>query len=369
MADQTGYLQDSQEFIGFWLWLRKKTKIRFKLVGWIALLAPTLGITYYTLAIVALSSGEHLPFHLRQPTADQAFHFSYLLQIGVVFLILVLHTRFTDLAHAKDTEIGTHGQEQISKWWGIALISFLLLYMLLFARSFHIQNQFIDSVLGLCCNLFNNLSTIAFLMCFSVMESPSEPARERSSGLILLWGGCLLMLLFVEAIFRFGHPDLVKNWNTDWFDVLTGINAGIALAMFCGRISSPLIEPPLPVIGLLYFYAVVQASFGFWPRHPGIALVMANVGLLLKCLLSLVIAWLLTTWHLIFYMETVQQARFDLNNARGAFLTGNPFHLLPVSPAGPIALGSPDHLIDGTRQKETASACAPEKGSVATPKG
>jgi ABC-type transport system involved in multi-copper enzyme maturation permease subunit len=69
----------------------------------------------------------------------------------------------------------------------------------------------------------------------------------------------------------------------------------------------------------LYLCAVIQITFGFWARQPSIALVMANFCLILKCFLFLVIAWLLETRHLIFYLERLHKIQAQLENWRNEF--------------------------------------------------
>src|SRR5258708_22996221 len=149
-------------------------------------------------------------------------------------------------------------------------------YMGQFGKGPH---DFADEFFHVLTNLCNNGSTLAFLMCFSAMEWPSKGRPNKVDGWVLCWITCLVMVTFCAIAYKaeFG----AFKGETDWFDLLAGANAGIALAMFCGRLSSPLIDPPLSVTTLLYLYAVLQISFGFWSKQPTVALIMSSFCLVL----------------------------------------------------------------------------------------
>jgi hypothetical protein len=330
----------NDEFIDFWTWFLKVTKLRMKVVGGAGIVVPIIAVAYYVTGIIK-NANLHLPFHA--PNLYEALRFSYAAQIVVVFLVLVLNAT-VEINSDERFPYGSSGQGHLRMWWSIALISFLLLYIFLWvhvpvgeklqslgpggpARE---MTQLKDDILRILANLCNNLSTFAFLMCFSTLESKKRNVQTRTQRWLYLWLGCLVMLTFVEAAFRFGNTPDVATWHINWFELITGANAGIALAMFCGRISSPLIDPPLSVMAGLYLYAVVQISFGFWDR-PEIGLVMGNVCLILKCLLSLVIAWLLTTRHLLFYLERVHSSRSELAVWRNEFRTQRIAQIKPFS--------------------------------------
>ncbi len=178
--------------------------------------------------------------------------------------------------------------------------------------------RMISSVLGILANLCNNGSTMAFLMCFITMQYPTRRGEETRVAWAQVWIACLVMLTFVEAAVRFQFAADVAAWQIPWFDLFTGASAGIALAMFCGRLASPLIEPPISVLAPLYLYAIIQISYAFWSNKE-VVLLMANLCLILKCLLFIVIAWLLSTKHLIFYLERIHKTKVHLESWRNEF--------------------------------------------------
>jgi hypothetical protein len=330
-------LKKYDEFIDFWSWVSFSTGVRPTVVRLAALpiFAAMLAIVHYSIAIMKNLTDRPLvsgPFSL--PSLDDAIRSSYLVQIVVIVVILLIYGLRVDPADAERFNYGKEGQKRLRFWWTVALVSFLLLYIFLWARAPVLLklehaalspeskqvNELLDALLGILSNLCNNLSTFAFLMCFSTMESPAIPnTRSKNERWVVVWMTFLIILTFVEAAVRFLYADTVSQWRTDWFDLLTGTNAGIALAMFCGRLSSPLINPSISVIVPLYFYAILQMSFGFWSKQKGVALIMVNLALILKCLLSAVIAWLLTTSHLIFYMEQMHRTRSQLDAWRTDF--------------------------------------------------
>jgi hypothetical protein len=309
---------EDEDFPSFWAWIGL-TKYKFKLVGVLGVIAPSLAIIYYSAGIAShLVTGQ---FHFHIPDINKALSFSFMVQIAVIFILLIVHTSLVVPKIDSKYEYGSEGQRTIKLWWSVALVSFLSLYMLLWLKGQ------IDptpegtgaNIFSILADLFNNFSTIAFLMCFQAMSEPTKAGIGKHSQWFSLWVGCLVMLTFVEGVIRFLDRGAMDRWHTDWFGLLTGASAGIALAMFSGRVASPLLSTPISVIAPLYFYAIIQMSYGSWENQKGVALVMSNLCLFLKCYLSLVIAWLLTTKHLVFYMERFHKIRSQLEGWKNEF--------------------------------------------------
>lgn len=341
-------LKKHDEFVDFWTWLSAKVGLSAKFFKYSGLpgLAALFGIVYYVIGIAKNLIDRSPATLFSLPDLSDALNYSYLVQIGVIIAILLVYGFSVGIDEDERFPYGTEGQKRLRNWWIVALVSFLLLYIFLWARAPILKGLedalgagtnglkgFVGAAFKVVVNFCNNLSTFAFLMCFLTMESPMKPQKGRdeiepalrshgknkTEGWVIIWVTCLLALRFVEAAVRFRYPLVVSRWNTDWFDLLTGANAGIALAMFCGRLSSPLINPSISVTVPLYFYAVIQFSFGSWANEESVAFVMATMCLVLKCFLSFVIAWLLTTRHLVFYMERMHTTRSQLENWRKEF--------------------------------------------------
>jgi hypothetical protein len=211
------------EFVDFWKWFSRITKIRLKLVGIAGVVLPALAVTYYLTGIIKNTQGGLL---ITPPSLGDPLRLSYLIHVGVIFSILVIHTRLNPISDDR-FQYGNEGQKQLRFWWGVALISFLLLYMFLWVRrSLLLSNELtaeiralLDSVLAIVSNLCNNLSTLAFLMCFSAMESPNTGNQNKNDPRVFLWTGCLVMLTFFQAIVTLGHQQ-PQAGSTDWFDLV-----------------------------------------------------------------------------------------------------------------------------------------------------
>lgn len=326
------------EFVDFWTWLFKTTRLRFKLTGLGGLIVPFLASVYYISGIIHFETGGPIGFHLALAANPERLHqalmLSYFIQIAVIAVILLLYTGFLDMPVDKRFPYGSEGQKLLRRWWGIALVSFLLLYIALWARSILKDADFHQrGLLSTTVDLFNNFNTFSFLMCFATMEDPAKYGESKNERWLFTWTTLLILFTFVEGVLRLNFRS-IESWQTDWFGLVTGANAGIALAMFCGRLSSPLINPARSVTALIYLYAVVQISFAFWEKPEAVGVLMANLCLVLKCFVSLVIAWLLTTRHLILYMERVRTTRSNLNQWRNE-MRDNGITLIRSAPRDP----------------------------------
>lgn len=287
------------EFMDFWTWLRE-TKQKFPRNVGIA--GAILAFVFIAISVQTVSFSSSVPpKYLKQ---------SYFLQIVVIGLMLVVNHFFLKPIPDSRFRIGLPGCKRLVRWWNLALLSLVFFYALRFASLFWASSwESMKWVLHISEHLSNNLSTLAFLMCFATMEYPDEHAKRNSWA--WLWWGVLVAITLVEAALSFSNPAVADPKKMDWFAVLSSANAGIALAMFCGRLSSPLINPPLSIMACLYLYALAQITYAFW-RDDMIAFAMANVAWFLKCVLFMVIAWIITTRHLILYMESLYTIRTDL---------------------------------------------------------
>jgi len=294
------------EFMDFWTWLRETKRVFARNVGIIGAVLAFLFIVISVRSVLVSS-----------PAVTSYIRASYVAQVVIISLMLVSNRFFLRPISDSRFKIGAPGSERLIHWWNIALVSLLCLYALRLAslpcppsgpESIHCK------VLHLSEHLSNNLSTLAFLMCFAIMEYPDERAKRNSWA--WLWWAVLVVITCVETALNLkpvavaGGVDNIKQ-TVDWFEVLSSANAGIALAMFCGRLSSPLINPPLTIVACLYLYALVQITYPFW-QNQMVAFPMASVAWLLKCVLFMVIVWIVTTRHLILYMESLYTIRTNL---------------------------------------------------------
>jgi hypothetical protein len=79
------------------------------------------------------------------------------------------------------------------------------------------------------------------------------------------------------------------------FNVISSCLNGVALALVVGRLGSKVIDPGSITLGMLYFYAVIQATAPTFPHNVVGHLLATTVALPLKVLLWLVFVWAFTT--------------------------------------------------------------------------
>lgn len=105
------------------------------------------------------------------------------------------------------------------------------------------------------------------------------------------------------------------SWHRLLFRMLSGLVAGIALALLVGRLESMYINPPRLVLILLYLYAVIQVmwvEFG-GNQYPYIQVVVTFISLFFKLVLFLFVTYLLESYRMLFYAEHVRKLYHIIN--------------------------------------------------------
>jgi hypothetical protein len=155
-------------------------------------------------------------------------------------------------------------------------------------------------------NFLNNLSTAMFVMLFYVLARvPSRPDRVRVARPEAVCFTVVLACTILEAtLIAYGQSTQVLAGLRTTF----GFAAGIAMALFVGRLESKFIGAPLALIFALYCYAVMQASWGAFETSPILMVVMTTVALGLKGILYLMVFWLYDSGLLLHYFREVAKA-------------------------------------------------------------
>ncbi|MGA9768727.1 MAG: hypothetical protein WBV94_06795 [Blastocatellia bacterium] len=173
-------------------------------------------------------------------------------------------------------------------------------------------------------NLLNNLQTMALFMCYLVVSRKTVEAHEDKSPLPWLKGVAVLIIItgvevFLTMVVKMpidsspvGAPELFR-----W---LSGLGAGVALALLIGRLDSIFIGLHTWVVGLIYFYAVIQPGWEAFPEKPEVKLILINLALFLKILFFLLIYWLFKSGVLLFYLHSLGQIDKDIISERRDFL-------------------------------------------------
>jgi hypothetical protein len=160
-------------------------------------------------------------------------------------------------------------------------------------------------------NLFNNLQTMGLVLMYIVLTKTTVDLKKAQSK--LPWAKGLSVVAVVttaEGFLRFFHqnaPSVLSDTlsSPDIFRWLSGICAGVALALVVGRLDSKYVNPPTLVMPLLYLYAIIQPAWSVFdnPEERLVRNVLMLVALALKCLLFIFVAWLLESGVLFFYLE------------------------------------------------------------------
>lgn len=217
--------------------------------------------------------------------------------------------------------------DQYKKYWNGLLAVWFVLYLFL-SLSFLPQLQY-PQITALAINLVNNLNTLMGLLCFGTLYKTVRTDNEElvirdsylSIGLlsVLLW---MAFEVFFLSIFGQLNLPLFENASNYegpivlWFSsLLSGLLGGVMMALFIGRLQSKLLGISVWILFTLYFYIVLQPLFIFFHK-PTYTSIIINVALILKCLLILVMFWLLQSGRLFYYFVRV---RPDYEKERNGF--------------------------------------------------
>jgi hypothetical protein len=167
-------------------------------------------------------------------------------------------------------------------------------------------------------SLFNNWNTLMIFLCFYVLNKQirSEEDGRDSPGNFL---GGLIFLVIATAIQVSLLLPIDRAEVPNVASLFSGLAGGIAMALYVGRLQSKFINPRIWLLIALYSYTAIQPLFLYLAGDKTKAVILADVALLLKCLLYLYIAWLLQSGRLLFYLVRVRSAYKTVNTEWQAF--------------------------------------------------
>jgi hypothetical protein len=159
-------------------------------------------------------------------------------------------------------------------------------------------------------HFFNNLNTCLLILCFYLLYDPPDPSSEARMDppkrLVLagaLGAGAIVLFTLLDIWFwLLGWKSAAEG--ADW---VSGFAGGIGFAMLVGRLESKYINAPILLIVLLYIYAVIQGGMGGFGTRPVLKVALLAFAFFLKCLLFLLIAWILESGLLLSYMREVRE--------------------------------------------------------------
>lgn len=179
-------------------------------------------------------------------------------------------------------------------------------------------------------NFFNNLQTVVFFCCYSVLlcrrdeltGGPTEPP-------IAYFALGLFLLSFFELIGIIAGVHLHDLGTFRWLSAFAG---GVAMALFVGRLESRRFDAPTWLIALLYLYAVAQGAWaleGLTEIRPIVKNAMFSLFLILKLLFFFYVLWALQSGRMLYYIYSLAKVSRRDEATLGLFLRD---HVLRPAP-------------------------------------
>jgi hypothetical protein len=186
--------------------------------------------------------------------------------------------------------------------WTFVWTSWLLLYTALSAKCLLLSNVNIpklEQVIKIFDNVFNNCASAAFVICYIIFSRITVKDGEKSGRFLLRWASGMLCLVLVGGV-----VDVVIG--PEKTTSLYGILAGIAMALFIGRLNNKFINPSRFVIACLYSYMAIQTLYPLLvSSNTLINLSLANLAFILKIVFYLFILWIFRSGKLLHcFIET-----------------------------------------------------------------
>jgi hypothetical protein len=152
------------------------------------------------------------------------------------------------------------------------------------------------------------VGTMLFCLFYELSAADLAPelARERIVKRRIFTAGVGLLLILPELLPQINVPDAVRAI----FDFGIAAFNGVAIAMIAGKLGSRFKGLPTAVLGVLYFYAVLQATASQFFQNPLVEYAATTVALPLKCALWGVLVCYYTTGQLMDTFPNVRDAVF-----------------------------------------------------------
>lgn len=218
--------------------------------------------------------------------------------------------------------------ERFATRWRLLLFSWILLYCS-FAVEFWIStdgaNQLVPRwkvVVHMIELMLNLVNTFMIALCYEVLNKDLAPRRRRRTlnRTSLLGLGVLFVTVAVaiEVSLKPEQVELFRSQLQTGVALLTGILAGIIMALFVARLQSKHLDPPAWAIFLLFSYTAIQPLVLYIQNQRPLTWALLWYALFLKSLLYLYVFWLLQSGDLLFYFAQSKRTYEHVDDRRRA---------------------------------------------------
>jgi DNA-binding winged helix-turn-helix (wHTH) protein len=193
-----------------------------------------------------------------------------------------------------------------TKCWSAMLASWVALYVVYAWETwsldcFAASNNDVASVLEA---VFNIVNTAMVILCYNVLNQ--EPGRQRRSGVITAPAAIgIALLVFIPLLSQ--SRSLTPQQGLAALTLLTGLYAGVYMALFVARLQSKFLDPAPLLVVLLFSYTAIQPLALYIQSSKEWAWAVLDYALVLKCLLYLYVFWLIESGDLLFYFREVKR--------------------------------------------------------------
>jgi hypothetical protein len=178
-------------------------------------------------------------------------------------------------------------------------------------------------------NLVNNLQTLVLMMLYIVLTKSTVDLNRSSSR--LPWSQGLALLAFVTAVDLVatvarayaptdGAAASLIHFAAKAMPWATAFASGAAMALVVGRLDSKFANPPTWAVILLYLYALIQVLWERFETSPLLVTAILSAALVLKCLLFLVVSWMLQSGVMFFYLDRLADLLVNVERQRADYL-------------------------------------------------
>ncbi|MDN5215122.1 hypothetical protein QQ020_23780 [Fulvivirgaceae bacterium BMA12] len=225
------------------------------------------------------------------------------------------------------------------KYWKKIWISWLGLYFVVILAYiiYHYSTSDIKNLSiilsGFLQNLFNNLSSLYFLICFIVLSSYGYSAvrKNKPKGLTKITLTFISITLIEFLVRLILSPVFIREYTSIslylleenpldelnlLFSIISGLIAVVSIALVVGRLESKFINSPLWIIIMLYCYAGLQVFIRDFQVDPSgyLMIWVMYSALFLKTIFLIYAFWLVNTKRLFFYFLAINRLHVYISN-------------------------------------------------------